>query len=51
MPSCPDCRGNIELVEVRQMVMGEKDPAALCEEHYLKCPRCKTEFDPEDVDE
>ena len=48
---CPDCRGQVELVEVRQMVMGKDDLAALCEEHYFKCPKCREEFSTEDLEE
>ena len=48
---CPDCRGLVELVEVTQMVMGEDNLDQFCEDHYYKCPKCKTEFYPEDLGE
>ena len=48
---CPDCKGQVELVEVTQMVMNYDDPGELCEDHYYKCPICKIEIAPEDLGE
>lgn len=51
MGYCPDCKGQVELVEMNQMVMGKDDLSVFCEEKYLKCPKCRKEFNPEDVEE
>jgi len=48
-PKCPDCRGGVELELIdsylgQELICYPKDP------HY-KCPKCKQEYDVEDIDE
>lgn len=54
MPKCPDCRG-VELKLVQQCCEDLTDPdnikQYMLSDQFYKCPKCKTEFDLEDLEE
>ena len=50
--NCPDCKGSIDLKKVNKMtdITGNADFLQL-DEIYYKCPKCKKEFEAEDLEE
>jgi len=45
---CPDCKGNIKMVEITTMYLEYKDSTQELAHPYYKCPKCKMEIDVEE---
>lgn len=51
---CPDCKGSVEMELMKVYVHAPYEPEeGECEivDPYYKCPKCKQEFDKEDLEE
>ncbi len=49
MPNCPDCKGIVELELVESL--HDKDQQEIDGEEYYRCPVCRTNFEPEYLDD
>ena len=48
--NCPDCRGQVKMDYIDSWIGGVFDDTSKIEPYY-KCPKCKAEFEPEDLEE
>ena len=49
--NCPDCKVQIELELIEECSDVDEIRNGILEEPYFKCPKCKSEFEPSDLEE
>ena len=49
--NCPECKGSVELELTDELHDKDYRDIILANAYHYKCPNCKTEFDPENLEE